>query len=394
VRVLAGAGQLGPRTAEEARLAARLGWGDDIRLACQVRASGDVTVQRLIFDADDVGLLLGEQRKPTPAREMALAVMACGLMDFAVFARRFTPYDVVHVLNRFYLLAGEPVLSNGGTLQSYRDDGLVALFGLGGEEAKERCLKAVRAALRVAARMSELNAYLREHFGQELRLGVGLHFGRTIVGQIGHPSRLELSAIGGATSVAQRVRDLNRRRETCLLATEELVNVVEGDVSLGALLHDEESLDGRQLAVHEILDFNKRDAVLLVQESFEKVARRRAEAAALFYELLFQIDPGSRALFARTDMAVQGEMLMSVLAAAVKGLDRIEELRPTLLELGRRHVGYGVEPSHYASVEAALLEMVRRMSGEEFGIDVRLAWARIYSELTAVMLEGAADPAA
>ena len=83
---------------------------------------------------------------------------------------------------------------------------------------------------------------------------------------------------------------------------------------------------------------------------------------------------------------------MSVLSTAVRGLDRFEELRPTLRTLGQRHVGYGVELRHYDAVEQALLEMVRRVTGEDFSHDVRLAWARIYSELTAEMLQGAEPP--
>jgi hemoglobin-like flavoprotein len=57
----------------------------------------------------------------------------------------------------------------------------------------------------------------------------------------------------------------------------------------------------------------------------------------------------------------------------VRGLDRFEELRPTLRELGKRHVACGVELRHCDAVEQALLEMVRRLTGEEFSHDVRLS---------------------
>jgi serine/threonine-protein kinase len=389
-RVRVVAGSLGARTADEARLASRLGWGDDIRLACQAKVAGPVSVRRLVLDEEDLGLLVGERRAPAPTREMALAVMSAGLLDMASRLRKLPPYDVVHVLNRFFSYVTDPAVSGGGTIQGYTGDGFNALFGLDGGDARAKCVQAVRAALRMQARMDDFNSWLNEHFRLELELGVGLHFGRMVVGRVGHPSKMETTAVGGASTAAERLRALNRGRNTRILATEELVNVIESEVRLGVVVQEDDTLDGRHTTVHEILDFEKRDAVMIVQDTFEQVAKRKEEAAALFYELLFQVDPAARALFRQTDMKVQGDMLMSVLTAAVRGLDRIDELKPVLIELGRRHEGYGVELRHYDSVEQALLEMVRRMTGQEFTADVRLAWARIYSELTAVMLEGAA----
>jgi hemoglobin-like flavoprotein len=173
-----------------------------------------------------------------------------------------------------------------------------------------------------------------------------------------------------------------------------VVNLLEDELNLGLTIEADGS-DGVEASAWEVVDFRKRDAVQIVQESFERVARTPREAADTFYRLLFEIDPGSRALFHATDMGSQGQMLVSMLSAAVRGLDRMEELRPVLRDLGRRHSAYGVQLSHYDSVEQALLEMVRQLTGEHFNPDVRLAWARIYSEIAAEMLAGSASaPAA
>ena len=131
------------------------------------------------------------------------------------------------------------------------------------------------------------------------------------------------------------------------------------------------------------------ETVETVQRTFARVAERREEAAALFYEVLFELDAGTRPLFARTDMRRQGELLLGVLGTAVAGLSGLEELKPTLRELGRRHVGYGVEPRHYDAVGRALVETVRRLVGDAFTPEVRRAWVRVYRELSAVMIEGA-----
>ncbi|HEY2738419.1 MAG TPA: protein kinase, partial [Thermoanaerobaculia bacterium] len=389
VRIVSGAANVQARTPVEARLAARMGWGDEIRLGCQTRVSGDVAVQRLILDSQDFSLLWSESRQPAAAQETAVAALSCSLLGFGDFVRKAPPYDVIHLLNRFFLQIGEPVLANGGIIEKYLSEGLVALFGVAGGDAREKCLGAVRTALRMRARMAELDRYARRHFGVELRLGIGVHFGRTIVGSVGHPSRMQVRALGDLPDLAGRLVAAGQDSGTAILASEDVVNVIEEEVQLGRVIHDE-----GDRAAWEVLDLRKPDAVFLAQTTFEAVARRKSEAGELFYQLLFEIDPTSRELFRATDMRAQGEMLMTMLAAAVQGLDRMEELRATLEDLGRRHVGYGVQLHHYDAVEQALLEMIRRMIGEAFTLDVRLAWSHIYNELVRVMLAGAEKPAA
>jgi hemoglobin-like flavoprotein len=92
----------------------------------------------------------------------------------------------------------------------------------------------------------------------------------------------------------------------------------------------------------------------LVQESFAAVAPIADDVAALFYRRLFDLDPSLRQMF-RGDMSEQRKKLMQMLTAAVKGLDRLEQLVPVVQDLGRRHSTYGVVDRHYETVGAALL---------------------------------------
>jgi hemoglobin-like flavoprotein len=122
---------------------------------------------------------------------------------------------------------------------------------------------------------------------------------------------------------------------------------------LGHVSH--ETLKQREVSIYEIVDFAKPEVHELVQTSFELVAARKEEASALFYGKLFEIAPEARPLFANTDMRVHGDMLMTMIAAAVRSLDRLDELKPALEDLGRRHIAYGVQTPDYAIVEACLL---------------------------------------
>ncbi len=129
--------------------------------------------------------------------------------------------------------------------------------------------------------------------------------------------------------------------------------------------------------------------ITLVQDSFEKVKPIAATAAEIFYAKLFELDPTLKALFPNGEeaMKVQGNKLMTMLAAAVAGLSNLEALVPVLQNLGKRHVDYKVEPSHYNTVGAALLDTLKVGLGDDFTPEVKEAWAAVYGTMSSVMID-------
>jgi hemoglobin-like flavoprotein len=130
----------------------------------------------------------------------------------------------------------------------------------------------------------------------------------------------------------------------------------------------------------------------LVQNSFAAIAPLADDVAVLFYGRLFEIDPSLRHMF-RGDMADQRKKLMQMLTAAVKGLDRLDQLLPVVQDLGCRHAAYGVADAHYDTVGAALLWTLRKGLGSSFTPDVEDAWSTVYGVLANTM-RGAAREAA
>ena len=128
----------------------------------------------------------------------------------------------------------------------------------------------------------------------------------------------------------------------------------------------------------------------LVQSTFAAIVPIADDAAMLFYQRLFEIAPELRAMF-RSDMTEQRKKLMQMLTAAVKGLDRLEQLVPVVEDLGRRHAGYGVEDRHYDTVGAALLWTLEMGLGAAFTADVKDAWATVYEVLATTMKNAARD---
>ena len=388
VRIIEHLDNVQPRSAQEDKLAQRMGWEDDIRLACQARVTGDVVVERLVRDTHDIGLLLDEQTQTLPAQEMTLAIMSCELLDFEAFSHRAPPYDQIHLLHRFLSQIGSLVTAYGGRIQSYSSAGFRAFFGLEGGSAVEKCLAAVRTSLRAADRMVVFNRYTQSYFGIEMRLGIGLHFARMVVGQVGgFASHRPLLAIGEAGSLVDAVcRHNNELGTSSILATEEMINVIEEQLSLGNILPDEPVGDDT-ITLYEIFDLEHPDTAFIVQTTFERLSGWSEQAADLFYRTLFDIEPSVRALFKDTDMTLQGQKFMSMLTTMVNGFDHLEKVAPYLKRLGDTHRGYGVQPEHYEIVGTALLATVERMTGDKLDDSVRHAWEHFYTQIVDVMLE-------
>ncbi len=130
------------------------------------------------------------------------------------------------------------------------------------------------------------------------------------------------------------------------------------------------------------------EQIKLVKESWAKVALIEAHAAALFYNRLFTIDPSSQELF-KGDLTEQKRKLMAMIGVAVNGLTRLDSLVPAVRDLGRRHVGYGVQAKDYGTVGSALLWTLEQGLGQAFTPEVKDAWSAAYSLLAATMQEGA-----
>jgi hemoglobin-like flavoprotein len=128
----------------------------------------------------------------------------------------------------------------------------------------------------------------------------------------------------------------------------------------------------------------------LIRESIVALNRRTDLLVQLFYGRLFQIAPSVRPMFGG-DVDAQAGKFNDMLSAIVSGLDDLDQQRPALLALGRRHAGYGVVPAHYDVLSTAFLWALGHMLRPDFSPDVRGAWAALIEEVSITMKAGAAE---
>jgi nitric oxide dioxygenase len=128
--------------------------------------------------------------------------------------------------------------------------------------------------------------------------------------------------------------------------------------------------------------------IKLVQDSFAKVAPISEQAAAIFYDRLFEVAPSVKAMFP-DDMTQQRKKLMAVLAVVVNGLGNLKSVLPAASALAKRHVSYGAKPEHYPVVGGALLWTLEKGLGEAWTPEIAAAWTAAYGTLSGYMISEA-----
>ncbi|HTF09170.1 MAG TPA: globin domain-containing protein [Asanoa sp.] len=127
----------------------------------------------------------------------------------------------------------------------------------------------------------------------------------------------------------------------------------------------------------------------LLQASLEVVADRADALIASFYERLFAEYPSVRPMFP-ADMKPQQDKLLGAIVALVTNYDTPDALRPTLLALGEKHAGWGVQPEHFTAVAGCLLATLGEYAGDAFTPEVEGAWTRAYTWAAGTMMQGMA----
>jgi adenylate cyclase len=186
----------------------------------------------------------GERRRAT--------VLFCDVRGFTALSEKLPPEEVVAVLNAYLNLMVDALVEEGATIDKFLGDGILAVFGvpLAQEDGARR---AVRAALAMLARLDVWNAERKSAGATPLAIGIGVHSGEVVAGNIGSARKMEYTIIGDAVNTASRIEGLNRQLGTRLLVSSEVHAEVASHVDARALDPVEVRGKAKPLALYEIL---------------------------------------------------------------------------------------------------------------------------------------------
>lgn len=266
VLVLENSSNLSKPEQKEKDLSQKKGFPEAVRLACQAKVLGDVRVRRIVLDDEDYNLTIPGSAEIS-GEEKEIAILFSDIRDFTSFSESHLPYDVIHILNRYFYKMGDIVLKHGGKIDKYIGDGLMALFGVDGGSAEEVCIGALRAAKEMELELYSLNEYLKSHFHISFRIGVGLHYGNCILGQLGHPANMSFTAIGDSVNMASRIESKTKKAGATVLISEPFYEQVKGRVRKGRIFSTKLKGKTGDYKLYEIQEILKKASLNIWEEA-------------------------------------------------------------------------------------------------------------------------------
>jgi adenylate cyclase len=173
-----------------------------------------------------------------------VCVMFLDIRDFTAFAEKRSAEEVVAYLNTIFDASVDAVVKQHGIVNKFLGDGFMAVFGAPISDGNP-CAAAVEAGMDVLGRLEKL---VREQQIPPTRIGLGLHAGPAVVGNIGSAQRKEYTVIGDVVNVASRVEALNKELGSQMLVTEEVWRA-SGRTDVTPLPRDPIPIRGRETPV-------------------------------------------------------------------------------------------------------------------------------------------------
>jgi len=206
VEVLEGLEHLAPRSAAEEEQARKRNWPDNVRLACATRVigDGDVRVRRLITPPSERKRQRRQEKQRGLGQIRSLAVLFADMRNFTPITESCPAFDVIYILNRYFTTLKQAITDHGGQVNLYVGDEISAVFGLE-EDPRVACHQAVSAGITMQRRIATLSRVIEKEFGVSLSIGVGIHFGPVIVGQVGPADDLRFGLVGDCVNIASRL---------------------------------------------------------------------------------------------------------------------------------------------------------------------------------------------
>lgn len=230
IRVMRGLELQPAATSQELATLRRIKAGPDIRLACQLRPTHDLSVIPVLSvgRARSMNLMIGGPAMG--GRERDLAVLFCDLRGFTRLTEHRLPFDTVFILNRYFEVVGQAVENTGGFLDKFIGDGALALFGLTAS-SEDASRQAFSAALKIVEGVDHLNRAYASELDQPLRVVVSLHAGPAVVGEMGYGQAVGLTAVGDTLNAASRLEGLAKELGAELVISVELARRANLDLA-------------------------------------------------------------------------------------------------------------------------------------------------------------------
>jgi adenylate cyclase len=186
-----------------------------------------------------------------------LTVLFSDIRNFTEISEKLTAEEVVEMLNSYFGKVCAAVLDEGGTIDKFIGDAIMVQFGAPVAYA-DHAERALRTALRIQAVAREFSGWMHARFPDrglpDFAVGVGVHTGPVVIGNIGSEQRTEYTAIGDTVNAASRIESVTKELHCAVLASDETVRACQSRVTTGKTQSVLVKGKSEPLVLHEILE--------------------------------------------------------------------------------------------------------------------------------------------
>jgi adenylate cyclase len=167
-------------------------------------------------------------------KEQEVTVLFADIRDFTAISQAMKPAEVVDMLNEYFAEMVEEVFGWNGVLDKFIGDGICAVFGPHGGAGGDQAARALRCAAGMLDRLERLNVRRVARGEPPLRIGIGLHSGQVLAGNVGSPMRMEYTHIGDVVNTASRIEGLTKELKESILISAETYDRAGGERAIAA----------------------------------------------------------------------------------------------------------------------------------------------------------------
>ena len=180
------------------------------------RYVNDAVIEKILESSEGLSLR-GEQKE--------VSVLFADIRNFTSRSENIPPEKLVLMLNRYFEAMVKAIQRNGGMIDKFIGDGIMALLGAPLAD-KDAPLHAVKAALDMMTALEQLNRDFVEEGLEPIGIGVGVHSGPVVIGNVGSSERMEYTAIGDVVNTASRIESLTRKFDADILISADTFRLV------------------------------------------------------------------------------------------------------------------------------------------------------------------------
>ena len=175
-------------------------------------------IMESIISSEDSVKLSGERRKIT--------LLFSDIRQFTKLSEKSNPEQVVSLLNEYFSVMVEVIFRNQGMLDKFLGDGIMVEFGAPLDDPLQE-YHAVKAALEMQDELEKLRSRWQAEGKPQIEIGIGIHTGLAVIGNIGSEKRIDYTAIGDTVNVASRLEQFTKQLKVPLLISEATVTAVK-----------------------------------------------------------------------------------------------------------------------------------------------------------------------